>query len=434
VLNCWCPRGLSANADRQAFKFSGAASKALHGVAPCLGAASLMSLRPLFSKLLFWLAALSGLASLWLPDPLGSRLATLALGAAACSLLVWRGWRPGASTHAAAAPPPVSSLDDGGMLEAAAQVARCCANAADLSEALRGVGHILAHELGARHILVALVEFVGPGASDVRLKPLLDLAPPRLQRAGMALSDVAASALRERGVVTDPSSGYALAVLESAKPVGLIEFEILELAVEALALTRFLELVRSELNDVAQRSRSNPGGFSPARLRVLRAQSEAPDFLAAVALDRQVSLFVIEPQGLRIVALSRRAEREFGLRRARVIGKTVAQSFGETIGQAAMQAMRRTIDAGKIVEQEVHWATPRGQRGANVSLCALRHADGSPRLLIAMARALHSDMVRGGERRVMPRHGLLRDDAPSAAARSLPRPIGATARRARLKD
>ncbi len=397
---------------------------------PCSGSALPMSLRPLLSKLLFWLAALSALASLMLPDPLAPRLATLALGAAACSLLVWRGWKP--SRHDDLPIAPVAALDDGCLLDTAAQVARCCANAADLSEALRGIGHILAHELGARHVLVALVESAGAGAGEMRLKPLLDLAPPRLQRAGLALSEAAGSALRERGVVSDAHLGHALAVLESGKPVALIEFETLALPVSPLALVRLLELVRGELNDVVQRVRSNPGSFSPARLRALRAQSEAPDFLAAVARDAQVSLFVIEPQGLRVLGLSRRAERDFALRRSRVLGRTLTQNFGEVIAQAAAQALRQAMDEARIVEQDLHWATPRGQRGANVSLCALRHADGSPRLLIAMARALHGDTPRGGERRIMPRHGLLHADTPGAPTRALPRPTLPTPRRAGL--
>ncbi len=391
-----------------------------------------MPLRPILLTVLFWLAALLALASLWLPETLAPRLAAVALGVLACALLVWRGWKPRAIAREALHPPE-SSLDDGFLLEAAAQVARACANAPDLNEALRGVGHILTHELGARQVRAALVEHVGPGDADVRLKPLLDLAAPRLKRGATALSAVAASALRERGVVCDPNSGHALAVLESAQVVALIEFESLEISVAPLALSRLLEVVRSELNDVAQRCRSNPGGLSPARLRALRAQFEAPDFLAAVASDRQVSLFVVEPQSLRIVGLSRRAERDFALRRAHVVGKTVAQAFGEAIALAATQAVRRVLDDGRSVEQELHWATPRGQRGANVSLCALRHADGAPRLLIASARSLHEALPRGGERRAMPRHGLLRDDTPSAAGHALSRPSVALPRRAGQK-
>lgn len=382
---------------------------------------------------MFWLAALSALASLALPDPLAARLATLALGAAACSLLVWRGWKPAARV---APQPPPSLLDDGSLLEATARIARCCANANDLSDALRGVGHIIAHEIGARNVLVALVEparaGVGAGVGEFRLKPLLDLAPTRRKRAGTPLSSVAAAALRERAIVVDPDVGHALAVLDSGQPIALIEFEALELAVSSAALTRLLELVRNELNDVVQRDRTNPGGLSPARLRTLRAQADAPDFLGAVALDADVSLFVVDPQSMRVMGLSRRAERDFGLRRARVVGKTVAQAFGETVAKVGLQALRQALEHERTVEAEFHWPTARGQRGANVSLCALRHTDGSPRLLIAMARRLLGDVERGGERRVMPRHGLLRDDTPATAPRALPRPAPSSTRRADL--
>ncbi len=391
-----------------------------------------MPFRPVLLTLLVWLAALVALASLWLPETMAPRLAVAALGVLGCALLVWRGWKPRAIAQEVQHPAE-SSLDDGFLLEAAAQVARACANAADLNDALRGVGHLLRHELGARQLRVALVEHVGSDAADVRLKPLLDLAASHAKRGATVLSTVAASALRERGVVSEPDSGHALVVLESARPVALVEFESLEINVGSLALSKLLEVVRSELNDVAQRSRSNSAGLSPARLRTLRAQFEAPDFLAAVASDRQVSLIVVEPQSLRIVGLSRRAERDFALRRTRVVGKTVAQAFGEAIALAAKQAVQRVFEDGRSVEQELHWATPRGQRGANVSVSALRHADGAPRLLIASARALPGAAPRGGERRAMPRHGLLRDDAQDAGARILARPRGAVPRRAGQK-
>jgi PAS fold len=389
----------------------------------------MMALRPLLSKLLFWIAALSALASLALPDPLAARLASLALGAAAGSLLVWRGWKPAARAPAQA---PLSTLDDGNLLEATAQIARCCANANHLNDALRGVGRIMAHEIGARNVLVALVEPARVGVDEVRLKPLLDLAVPRRKRAGTPIGSAAAAALRERGIVVDPEAGHALAVLDSGRPVALIEFEALELAVSNAALARLLELVRNELNDVVQRTRTNPGSLSPARLRWLRDQADAPDFLGAVARDIDVSLFVVDPQSMRVMGLSRRAERDFGLRRARVVGKTVAQAFGETIAKVGAQALRQALEHDKTVEAEFHWPTARGQRGANVSLCALRHTDGTPRLLIAMARRLVGDVERGGERRSMPRHGLLRDDACGATPRALPRPVPSSARRADL--
>jgi PAS domain-containing protein len=388
-----------------------------------------MALRPLISKFLFWLAGGAALGSLVLADPLAPRLATLALGAAACALLVWRGWKP----PRAPAQEPVAALpDEGLLLEAAARLARCCATAKDLNDALRGVGHILAHELGAHHLRVARVEALGTDGG-VRLKPLLDLAPARLQRTGIAPSAVAGSALRERGVVSDPAAGHAFAVLESGQAVAVIEFESLELALAPPALTRLLDLARNELNDVAQRTSDNPRGYSPARLRHLRDEADAPDFLAAVAQDRQVSLFVIEPQAMRLVALSRRAEREFGLRRQGVLGRTVAQCFGDTIAQAATQALRRAMQENKNIEHEVHWATPRGQRGANVSLCALRHADASPRLLIAMARALHAE-PRGGERRVMPPHGMLWDDVAATDRGTTAHPTLPAPRRAGMSD
>jgi len=296
-----------------------------HGILPSLDGARQMLLRPLLSKLFFWSGAVSALASLWLPDPLASRLATLALGAAACSLLVWRGWKP--ASHALSAPPP-AALDDGSMLDAMAQIERCCANASDLIDALRGVGQIITYELGARNVLVALVKPASFGPGQALLRPLLDPTPPRRQHAGKPLSVAADAALRERGIVSDAISGHALAVLDSGQPVALVGFEALELSVAPAALTRLLELMRSELNAVARRDRGDAGVFSPARLRNLRAQA------------------------------------------------------------------------------------------------------GAPRLLVVTAQPLAREPECDADGRLMPRHGLLADDAPSAAARTLPRPASGAAQRA----
>jgi hypothetical protein len=239
-----------------------------------------MLLRPLLSKLFFWAGSLSALASLLLPDPLASRLATLALGAAACSLLLLRGWKP--VSHALSAPPP-AALDDAGMLDTMVQIERCCANASDLIDALRGVGQIITYELGARNVLVALVEPAALGPGPALLRPLLDPTPQRRQHAGKALGLAADAALRQRGVVSDARSGHALAVLDSGLPVALLEFEALELSVAPAALARLLQLMRCELNAVAQRGRGAATVFSAARLHTLRAQASAPPLHVVVA-------------------------------------------------------------------------------------------------------------------------------------------------------
>jgi hypothetical protein len=55
-------------------------------------------------------------------------------------------------------------------------------------------------------------------------------------------------------------------------------------------------------------------------------------------------------------------------------------------------------------------------------LCALRGPGTAPRWLVGMVRLLHPEGGLGAERRAMPRHGLLVDDALPRATARLSRP------------
>ena len=386
-----------------------------------------MSFRSLFSRLAFWSATVCALLSLWFPAPLGARLATLALGAAALSLIVWRGWKP---------PPPEdlvpesTLLDETNLREAAEQIASRCARAPSLDDALRGVGAILAHELGARHVRLARISCELDG---LRIEPLAPTLLPEARLPGLGLSATAKRALRERGVVSDASVGHALVVRDDERPTALLEFESLALAADPAALTRLLEDTAVELGAAARRVRQGNSKPAAATLplggELAGLSVDAPGFLSSISANRQVSLFVVDPRGLRLVAMSACAVRDFRTWRGRVLGKTLTEAVGEAIGQAAQAAIGDAIDSGQTVEHEVHWSTPRGQRGANVSWCALRNDDGSLRWLIAMARDLAWGPHAAAERRVMPRHGLLHADAQAEPAAALPRPAAHTARR-----
>jgi hypothetical protein len=392
--------------------------------APPAESGSTPSTRGRISRLLVWLGALSALASFVLAEPLGSRLGTLAIGCAVLSLLVWRGWRP--APHGDA--PPTTPLDDATLVEALARIRQACAPDRTLDDALRDVVRLLAQELGARNARASLV---GTNAERPQLSTLLDLAAPGARRPPVLRAKVAAAedrsplqrALASGGVVSDPPHGYAVAVAGHSAVVAVVDFDALELEVDPDALARLLTALHQAVAGVAARPAGAPAvlaglGSSAEKVARLSGGADEVGFLASINADREVGLFVLEPQHLRLVAVSRRAERDFGVRRQRVLGKTLAQAFGTAIELNLDTALRSVLAGNETVEQTLTWPSPRGQRGANLSLRVLRRPDAPPRWLVGMVRPVEPLAALGPERRAMPRHGLLVDDtAPRVAAR-----------------
>lgn len=376
-------------------------------------------MRTRLSRWLVGLGALLALASFVLAEPLGSRLGAVAIGCAMLAVLVWRGWRPEARDEAV----PATVLDDATLAEVQARLQRACAPGTTLDDALRAVVRTLATELGARQARATRVHKV---AGRPRLTTLLDLATPGTRRGAPRSAQAVATAavsplqrvLETGGVVIDPPHGHAIAVPGRAGGVvAVIDFESLELEVEAAALQRVLVAVQRAFADAALQS-SSPAAPWPG----FNGSAEDLGFLASINADREVGIFVLEPQHLRLVGVSRRAERDFGVRRQRVLGKTVGQAFGPPIEHALDGALRSVLAGTQTVEQTLTWSSSRGQRGAHVSLCAVRRSDGAARWITGMARVLRADAALRPERRTMPRHGLLVDDAVSHVAAPLARP------------
>jgi PAS domain S-box-containing protein len=109
------------------------------------------------------------------------------------------------------------------------------------------------------------------------------------------------------------------------------------------------------------------------------------EFLEALMENLPMSLFVIEPGSLRIVATNRYAELEFGLRRSDVIGRTVSETLGKSVLELALPSMQEAIDKHTTVERDFQWSAGGPMLSINARHFALRNADGSPRLLITLA-------------------------------------------------
>jgi PAS domain S-box-containing protein len=110
------------------------------------------------------------------------------------------------------------------------------------------------------------------------------------------------------------------------------------------------------------------------------------EFLEALLGNLPVSLFVLDPVNLNVVAINRYTEIEFGVQRERVVGRSIEQALGPSVLERAQPCMQQAIDTGETVEHDLSWDTPKGPRSVNARHFALRHANGRPRLLISLVR------------------------------------------------
>ena len=101
-----------------------------------------------------------------------------------------------------------------------------------------------------------------------------------------------------------------------------------------------------------------------------------------------VSLFVMDPQDLRLTQVNRHAEQEFGLDRRHMIGQTVPQAFGRRAGRELEPSVQRALALQGPVEDTVMLRTRRGLRSINVRHLALDDGQGQGRALVVLASDL----------------------------------------------
>ena len=110
------------------------------------------------------------------------------------------------------------------------------------------------------------------------------------------------------------------------------------------------------------------------------------EFLAALMEQMPVGLLVFDLPSLRIVHLNPHAVVELGLPRDAVLGRTLAEAFGEGAARVDRAAIDRAVQESITVEVDIELATEAGTRILSMRHVALRRTDGSPRWLIALAR------------------------------------------------
>ena len=111
------------------------------------------------------------------------------------------------------------------------------------------------------------------------------------------------------------------------------------------------------------------------------------EFLEALLGNLPVSLFVLDPVNMNVVAINRYTEIEFGLQRDRVVGRSFEQALGKSVMGLTQPHMQQAVDSGQTVEHDFIWdAADKGTRVVNARHFALRHSNGRPRLLISLVR------------------------------------------------
>jgi two-component system sensor histidine kinase/response regulator len=110
------------------------------------------------------------------------------------------------------------------------------------------------------------------------------------------------------------------------------------------------------------------------------------EFLEALLGNLPVSLFVLDPVNLNVVAINRYTEIEFKFQRERVVGRSIEHALGESVLSTINPYMQEAIETGQTVEHDFTWTSDEGVRVVNARHFALRHSNGRPRLLISLVR------------------------------------------------
>ncbi len=109
-------------------------------------------------------------------------------------------------------------------------------------------------------------------------------------------------------------------------------------------------------------------------------------------LPASLYVFSVGPQP-RVLNINAHAEREFGVRREDVVGKTLEQALGRRVATLAAPAMAEALLREGAVERAFVLKRPEGRQVVGARYFALRNGQGEPTLLIALAR----DMTRERE-------------------------------------
>jgi PAS domain S-box-containing protein len=292
-----------------------------------------------------------------------------------------------------------------GLLNQAAHIAH---GPSGLADAVHAVSALLVSGLRARGVTVWNVVSSAPDAIELRPfdagasgHPAAAVAPHPRSGLGMAVLQLHATATPAQADSDTANASHcqvALPVVLSGRAMAVIDLRDVPCRADDETLASLLETVQLQLGMVAERESirrcvgtpfalATPGQADQERLEQER------EFLHSLVENMPVSMFVFDGSDRRIVAVNARAEQEFRRPRSELVGRTMAEALGRRVSALVEPAMAEAAARHVTVERNFEFPTSTGLRTVSARYFALRHADGTPRLLIALARDITQQQI-----------------------------------------
>ncbi|HET7795402.1 MAG TPA: response regulator [Rhizobacter sp.] len=117
------------------------------------------------------------------------------------------------------------------------------------------------------------------------------------------------------------------------------------------------------------------------------------DFFHTLLENLPASLYVFDLGDQRILNINAHAEREFGVRREDVVGKTLPEVFGGHVSDMINVAMAEATAKHSTVDRDFEVDTPRGKRVVEARYFALRNPQGEPTVMVALVRDITQERL-----------------------------------------
>ncbi|MES2889822.1 MAG: response regulator [Pseudomonadota bacterium] len=244
-------------------------------------------------------------------------------------------------------------------------------------EAVQALGRVLRAELGAQELRVLQVHEVGEATTTVQGWSDEPLLPVPIEQVSLNQSPLGV-AIHRGGVVLAGEGGFAL-----AWPQVALTCAHTRLTWPAEGLQQLLTAAHAMVSLATAQASAH--AVAAATVPVKRLPE--PQRLSQQLIEcLPASMFLFEPDELRLLNINQEAEREFVLDRAKVVGRTLLEAFGAAATQVAEPRMREALTRDGVVECDYAWTNRLGPRVLQVRHRALRDPQGQPLLLLVVAR------------------------------------------------